>query len=785
MGKGNPDLPMNISQIFSAESESVHDFLTREGQGCFIPAYQRGYAWDSGHVGRLLEDATLGLERLISDSSSVRFLGSIITVRGNALVAAAPPFDRELPRHVMTIIDGQQRLCTIVILNIIFHERLRRLVRSMEDADEAGVIALRDDAADFLDDLAKTIRFERSRLPDLHRFYPRIVRAIDDSWSRNAVTARYESPIARAIWSYVEHIQDDEAGEFEYTGTDADGDILEGHEALVDAMANLAEQVDQLAADQHAILSLPPVDALIAGALHVLAELWPHVLSAPARAFLLGDDDEPFFVEATQTMRLLALARYVNLRMAATVIDASNEDYAFDMFESLNTTGQPLTAFETFKPKVVESETPAAYPASPSKVSIDKVQQFLDRFKNAEQRLGATASLLIPFALAENGHRLEKHLSHQRRYLRDQYAAANTRNAKRNFVKHLATTSDFVSSAWRPHGRRAPQLLPDPARSDDVAEFCFEVLRAIRHEIVLAPLSRFYAAFCDAAPAGRDRAAEEFFGAIKAVTAFSMLWRAAKGGTANIDSVYRELMARGIGGGAALGRQNGGAVSLANLRAALLAKLDAEHLDRATWVADTSVSAIYKTGQSITRFLLLTASHNAVPDDDVPGMIVRGRRGSNPLLSRSQWLDDEMLTVEHVAPDAAHSPGWPRDVYAERRTVQRLGNFVLIPEVENNLLANRPWVQKRILYRVFGADTAAKARRAIAAGREFGFNPGRRAEDLVEESSVLPMCQAISAFEGPWDEAFIAARSVRLAELAWDTVHPWLQPPPPRRRVRR
>ncbi len=49
---------MNISQIFSAESESVHDFLTREGQGCFIPAYQRGYAWDSGHVGRLLEDAT-------------------------------------------------------------------------------------------------------------------------------------------------------------------------------------------------------------------------------------------------------------------------------------------------------------------------------------------------------------------------------------------------------------------------------------------------------------------------------------------------------------------------------------------------------------------------------------------------------------------------------------------------------------------------------------------------------------------------------------------------------
>ena len=781
---------MNITQIFSAESENVYDFLTVEGQGCFIPSYQRGYAWDAGHVGRLLEDATLGLERLLDDSSSVRFLGSIITVEGNALVAAPPALARELPRRVMTIIDGQQRLCTIVVLNIIFHERLTRLVRALADGEDAGLISLRNDASDFLDDLAKTFQLERARAGDLHRLYPRIVRAVEDTWSRDAQTASYRSPIASLIWAYILHNHAEGeagAGEFDFDGTDKDGEPIEGHEALVEAMANLTEQVDQLAAAEHATLSLPTSQQILHEGSHVVGELWHHPVPQSTLDYFAAHEGEPLHAEAEQALRLLTLARYVNFRMAATIIDATNEDYAFDMFESLNTTGQPLTAFETFKPKVIEFETPAAYPLSPSRISIDKVQRFLDRFKNAEQRLAATSSLLIPFALAENGHRLEKHLSHQRRYLREQYASARTRPARQAFVQHLATTADFVGAAWRPRPRHAPQLLPGVARADPVAEFCFEALRTIRHDIVLAPLSRFYAAYCMSAPAGRDQAASEFYGAVKAVTAFSMLWRAAKGGTANIDSAYRELMSRGIADGAALGRQGGGAVSLANLRAALAAKLAAERLDRATWVADASVAAIYKTGQSITRFLLLVASHDAVPDDDHPGMIVKGRRGSRNLLTREQWEDDETMTVEHVAPDAAHSPGWPVDVYNERRTVQRLGNFVLMPALENDVLANRPWEQKRILYRMFGADTVGKARRALADGERIGFAPGRRAAQLVEDSTVLPMCQAISTFTGPWDETFIAARSVRLAELAWDTIQPWLQPlrTPVRRRLAR
>lgn len=783
---GARDTVLNIGQIFTAESQSIYDFLTVDGQGCYIPSYQRGYAWDAQNVARLLEDATLGLERLMYDRTSVRFIGSIIAVPGNNRELAPPPLDRELPTRVLTIIDGQQRLCTIVMFNILIHDKLRNLVAQLDHGEEDALVAIVNETRDYLDDLAKSYMFEGRRAAHLNRLYPRLVRSMDDVWARSPDIARYCSPIARFTWAYVEHTEavDAEIGEFEYDATNEDGDLVEGHEPLLAVIAYLREQIDLLSLQTHDLLRLPEVRVIIAEDSTIASELWPHAIPASVRAYFADDAEDAPYETAQQIIRLLALSRFVNARMAATVIDASEEDYAFDMFEALNTTGQPLTAFETFKPKVIEAEGIAEYPRSPSRRDMDIVQAFLDRFKKAEERQAQTSTLLIPFALSENGHKLEKHLSHQRRYLRDQFAAADTTVKKRRFVKNLATTATFVDLAWRPRSQQEPQLLPGDAYRDRVAGFCFEALRTLRHDIVLAPLSRFYSAFSEANAAARPAAAEEYFAAIKAITAFSMLWRASKGGTANIDSVYRELMARGIGGIGALARQSGHAPTAENLRRALRAKLDAEGLDRDTWIRNASQAAIYKTGQNVTRFLLIAASQNAVPDEDEPGLIVKGRRGVLELLNRD-WDGDDLQTIEHVAPVSANSRGWPTDVYRDQRTVHRLGNFVLMPSLENDVLANRPWAEKRVLYQMFGASTLQAARQAMEDARAVGFNADGRARDLVENSSVLPMCRAISAFEGRWNLAFIERRSTRLAELAWDTIIPWLSPPAVRQRRRR
>lgn len=774
---------IDIEQIFTADSQSVFDFLTVDGQGCYVPAYQRPYAWDTDNVFRLLEDATLGLELLAADESSIRFIGTVIAIQGHALITVQPPMDRELPPRVLTIIDGQQRICTLLILNILLHDALSACIRSMQEDVSQTVVWLRDDTEDFLEELSKTFRFvgRGARARDVHHYYPRIIRAYDDQWARAAPSARYTSPVGRFVWEYIQHIEGGVAVTFAYRPVDEDDNLIEDHEPVLEVVDFLREQLDQLAQATHGNLKLPEIAALLEGQ-HFNAELWSHIFPAHLIGFIRDEGGHPLFQTVLQTLRLSALARFINNRMAATVVVTRAEDHAFDMFESLNTTGQPLTAFETFKPKVIEAEGLAAYEMSISKTHIDKVLAYLERFKRAEERQNATSTLMVPFALVENGQKLEKHLNAQRRYLRDAYARANDIVAKRAFTRSLSDTASFIGTAWKPLRRQAPQLLPLAAARNDQAEFCLEALRDLRHDVAIAPIARFYASYLSAAPAQKANAAIEFYAAVEAVTAFSMLWRANHGGTANIDGIYRDIMLRGVPGVPPLSRQAPGAAgtpSATNLRTALKHHLAQANVDRATWVRNASLLPIYRLNKTVTRFLLFVASHDAYPDEVNLGLIERGRSGTNTMLNREQWNSSVNLTVEHIAPEAP-SPGWPDDVYEDQRTVQRLGNLILLPEAENNFIANRPWVQKQVLYRLFSARTVAQARAAMRQANRFGFNPGKTANVLVEESMHLPMCLAIGQFDGEWNEAFIAQRSTRIAELAWRRLWTWLEPTPAR-----
>ena len=115
--------------------------------------------------------------------------------------------------------------------------------------------------------------------------------------------------------------------------------------------------------------------------------------------------------------------------------------------------------------------------------------------------------------------------------------------AKRGFTSALATMADFLRYGWQADAGK-PALASPGAKPlhDPEAAFCFEAMRALRHDITVGPLARFY----DAANGVEGSATTlRYEGAIKAMTAFSMMWRAAKGGTANIDGRYRALMSGG------------------------------------------------------------------------------------------------------------------------------------------------------------------------------------------------------------------------------------------------
>ena len=89
--------------------------------------------------------------------------------------------------------------------------------------------------------------------------------------------------------------------------------------------------------------------------------------------------NDQYYEHFCHLLRFLIFTRYLNRRMAVTVVIADNENDAFDMFEALNTTGKPLTAFETFKPKVIEREELSKYKETESYKWMTKIEEYLNK----------------------------------------------------------------------------------------------------------------------------------------------------------------------------------------------------------------------------------------------------------------------------------------------------------------------------------------------------------------------------------------------------------------------
>ena len=66
------------------------------------------------------------------------------------------------------------------------------------------------------------------------------------------------------------------------------------------------------------------------------------------------------------------------------------------------------------------------------------------------------------------------------------------------------------------------------------------------------------------------------------------------------------------------------------------------------------------------------------------------------------------FTVEHVAPQSRKT-GWEDDkyddIYNDPKTIHTLGNLILLPKAENEILANRSWEHKKLMYSLLIAKT--------------------------------------------------------------------------------
>ena len=761
---------MKLRNIFDATPNSTWQVLCESGVGFYIPPYQRQYDWDKEHINRLFEDVVHGLKSLVEDEDSITFLGTLIVIDR----AIPPNVDKsQLPGNVRLVIDGQQRLTTILLMNICLHDEIRRRGAKFGQTDEQALKWLYHQTIQVKKQLRKTFEEDMNWGDTGYELYPRIIRAYDDSWSRLKEQAKYKSPIAAFVHGYSNHIyndNDDKAKQYK-------GDVsqIDKNDPLLTNYTEISNKLKIVWTGGNSDLEMPDLDEVAARDKFQEAILKAE-FPKEVRSILSNEEGNEDF---KQLIRLVLFANFLMERVTVTVVSTDNEDYAFDMFESLNTTGEPLTAFETFRPKVIETERLIEYENSPSRNFMRPIEEYMAKFTRAQARHTATSRLLIPFALAETGYKLSSRHSDQRKYLRDQYDKLADIKAQRKFVEHLSHTASFFTDAWK-QGENAFQSIT--LLNKNLVLICMDLLGKVNHDIAISPLIRFYAQIQLAPPDSRAGFVNELEDAIKAITAFFVFWRGIGKQTGYLATEYRELMKTGSdeyeNTSQAFCRRPEVGKALENLTAQKLQealryilKDRGEITSKDDWVKLSSEKAIYNEHQTLARFLLFAAMHNTTDDEKDPGLRRAARKGALDMLTWEKWQD--LTTIEHVAPQDSKGTSWPKSFHEDNELVHNLGNLTLLPQAENTSFGRRPWEEKKEMYCILSSTTTEGLETRLTEAENRGIMLNESTKELLRNGRYFPYLSAICNAE-EWSDKFVQKRSKRLAELAWKNIAPWL-----------
>ncbi|SMM99261.1 hypothetical protein SPONL_496 [uncultured Candidatus Thioglobus sp.] len=748
---------MNINNVFEVKTVDIKEVFSNNSEKCFyIPAYQRPYSWDKEKIDRTWEDIVYGLEQLQNSDDYITFLGSIITLHDTKHESISPIVRGEVPSKVMVIIDGQQRLTTLLLLII----SLDNMIRQKLTKDNEKILGK---LLDIIAVANKSYKSPKSYGLDNSTNYPKMIRAYDDQWATKN-KEQYNSPIASFLKQYIDFSADKSNKKklFTYSTELADKDI-DSHKKIKDN-ANHFKKIIKIFLDRTELHQIIIAKSHLLGVEQTLLDDIKDKLDT-------SEDVRKIFI-------LLLVLRFIFQRIFVADISAQKEEYAFEMFDSLNTTGEPLTAFETFKPKVVEYIKLNKYIDSNSKKYMDMVETYLSF--NPKNRNSIAANLITSFALSESGQALSKKLRDQRIYLRDQYRDSQD---KEGFIKNLTNVSQIyhiwnqadVENSNAVWGQVADNELIDKISNDDVALTCLQFLSKTNHTISLAVLSRF-----------ADKNPSEFVGAIKAITAFFVLWRSVRQGTAGIDNCYRKLMKEGVvtplmrdehgidqqqNKVSLFNRISNQDISLQSLRVAFrhfLYKGATDNIEihsKKVWLNRLKNFEVYNANKEVCKFLLITAFDGVVSDSNGIGCVKKARDGIANTLDRG-FNYQLFESIEHIFPQSGNK----ENISDEKK--QTLGNLTLLPKINNSSIGNKLLKDKACIFKALCSKTQEEQDKIL---KECGMSFHKNTKNIISESQHFPYLESLSNLDG-WNDKTIEKRTENLGSIIWDKLAvEWLE----------
>lgn len=744
---------------FTAEPAAIKDLLVQENQGFYIPIYQRDYEWGPDEINRLFEDIGQGISRASQREADATFLGTVILVEGRQIVEGNDR--RAIPSQVLTVVDGQQRLITLIYMMaavLVELEALHHAVASElpDGSVKSWTLALLQRARSRMSRTLYIESDEDAERPWSRR--PRLLRQGVDSWGFSQATARYESDVSWLTFGMISGHNVSNSWHLPDIGA---------RPSLNKTFTAIRTNIRKIVDGQTDIGELDDFDQLRESPLcdSVFGERVP------------GDITNHSLECVHQSLRLAMFCGFARDHVLVIDVRAQDEDLAFALFEPLNATGLPLTPLETLKPLVVNAEGQFNYSTSPSATSLGAVENLVQAL-NSQDRTRLTSELLTAFALAQTGDKLGRSLFEQRMWLHRNYTrpreGESALDTKRRFVGELCSTAEFLFGPWH---RRAPQLCYLPSVELSEEDFLNLLVLSDSRHVITAPLLGLY--WEKARHVGSP---DEFRACLRSICAFWVLWRTSRAQTAGIDTHYRRLMQRGMSvsgiqiGPLARMLSTGDLPSVPELQSALRELLASKGRVGTSdaWVDRMNAQPIYQTSKVLARFIILVAHRDTRPgtspeDRGLP--VPSGVTGTFDTMRKDVWR--ALLTVEHVAPQSPHEgdASYESDIFTNG-LVDRIGNLTILPEPLNSFIGNRPWTFKKSVFRAISIDNLDGRRSELR--RLLPDAPESHIRRILDQP-FLPIVQSLGEAEGDVLAArYIESRGRRIAVLAHETLSRWL-----------
>jgi hypothetical protein len=768
---------INIDNAFNTENRSVFEYYQRPGVGFYIPLYQREYSWDTDNIEQLLEDISKGVENLIeNDENEIRFLGTIITVTETDKNKVQPQDTKALPPSIEKIIDGQQRLSTISILAALLYrhvdtisERLLRAIKKVEDADKEDIQNQVNEIAQFWKDKLKDI-FSVDLKRGVPPVKPKIIRGSIDKWvMTESHNESYKSSVSAYLFQFIEHFfKNGEAPKFDRS-SNAGKNLAAANAWIIRTVYDAHVNDNGFAPASSIIESISEEN------------IWQYErlnLKTLINTDLYHDKNSFSYI-LSSFIQLLSVCHYLLDRCCFTVIQPVSENWAFDMFQSLNATGTPLTAIETFKPSVVYVVKTASqdFKGSIEDKYFSKIELAFEDLKSAAQKSKLTNDLLTSFALPIEGVKLATHFSSQRKWLEKVYEKRlATFPERQEFIKFFGNYSQFYHEIWLDYKGDNNQIIPAIIGSNDseLVSLLTLFLKDSNHKMAITVLGSFYHEVIE----GKPDSISTFNNAVKTIASFYILWRAAYP-NAGLDDVYR-LFFKGnskVDAPAHLWIEQR-SFNLKEVKDYFRNAIIEKGLqDKKDWIDKAAVYAKYDNSYSISKFILFNTAHNTMPDPMHPGLMKVATPGTADFMRLERWRSPDLQHVEHIAPKENTDNKWSASLYEQPAELyQSIGNLTLLPAEVNISASNKGWKEKLIYYMHLSEKDPDKVRELANKANSEGIKLANSTIELLQQSRYSSHILPVLAYgeQNDWNAEIVAARTKRMLEIVWDRISPWV-----------